>query len=208
MELEASSSNEGIPWDEFALCTVRSARGKGTGFALSKPNWFVTAKHVVSGQPLAQPIQLLFGEGLVLPARVLFVHPRLDVAVLEVVGDTRCRAPFMPSQRGPISSELLYVGYQPSMSDRNAGRYIAFVRAVHSYERTTRQRDGYEECLFIFPAPRGEPGRSGSPLLASRGSVIGVVVDGIMLGGRHMMRATSILPVLDHLALATPPEAP
>jgi S1-C subfamily serine protease len=202
------SSNEGIPWDEFALCTVRTARGKGTGFALSKPNWIVTAKHVVSGQPLAQPIQLLFAEGLVLPARVLFEHPRVDVAVLEVVGDTRCRAPFMPSARGPISSELLYVGYQASMRDGNAGRYIAFVRAVHSYERTTRQRDGYEEILFIFPAPRGEPGRSGSPLLASRGSVIGVVVDGVTLGGRHMMRATSILPVLDHLALATPPEAP
>ena len=202
------SSNEGIPWDEFALCTVRSARGKGTGFALLKPNWIVTAKHVVSGQPLAQPIELLFGEGLVLPASVLFVHPRLDVAVLEAVGDTRCRAPFMPSPRGPISSELLYVGYQPAMSDPNAGRSIAFVRAVHSYERTTRQRDGYEEILFIFPAPGGEPGRSGSPLLASRGSVIGVVFDSITLGGRHMMRATSILPVLDHLALATPPEVP
>ncbi len=202
------SSNEGIPWDEFALCTVRAARGKGTGFALSKPNWIVTAKHVVSGQPLAQPIQLLFGEGLVLPARVLFEHPRVDVAVLEVAGDTGCRAPFMPSPRGPISSELLYVGYQPSMSDGNAGRYIAFVRAVHSYERTMRQRDGHEEILFIFPAPRGEPGRSGSPLLASRGSVIGVVVDGITLGGRQMMRATSIFPVLEHPAFASPPESP
>ena len=91
------------------------------------------------------------------------------------------------------------------MSDRNAGRYISFVRTVDSYERTMRQRDGYEEILFIFPAPRGEPGRSGSPLLASRGSVIGVVFDGITLGGRHMMRATSIAPVLDHLAFATPP---
>ena len=195
-----------LAWDEFALCTVRAARGTGTGFALSKPNWIVTARHVVSGQPLAQPIQLLFGEGLVLPARVLFEHPQVDVAVLEVAGDTPCRAPFMPSERGPISSGLFCVGYQPSMSDGNAGRYISFVRAVDSYERTTRQRDGYEEILFIFPAPRGQPGRSGNPLLASSGSVIGVVVDGITLGGRHVMRATSIVPVLEHLALATPPE--
>ena len=196
------SSNEGILWDQFALCTVAAARGTGTGFALSKPNWIVTARHVVSGQPLAQPIQLRFGEGLVLPARVLFEHPQVDVAVLDVIGDTRCRVPFMPSERGPISSGLFYVGYQPSMSDRNAGRYISFVRAVHSYERTTRQRDGYEESLFIFPAPRGEAGRSGSPLLSSRGAVIGVVVDGITLGGRHMMRATSIAP-LEHLLRET-----
>jgi S1-C subfamily serine protease len=195
----------GISWDEFALCTVRAARGSGTGFALLKPNWIVTARHVVSGQPLAQPIQLLFREGLARSARVLFEHPQVDVAVLEVVGDTPCRAPFMPGDRAPISSRLLCVGYRPSMSDRNAGRYISFVSAVDSYERTTRQRDGYEEFLFIFPAPRGEPGRSGSPLLASSGSVIGVVVDGITLGGRHVMRATSIAPVLDHLSLAAPP---
>ena len=195
-----------IPWDEFALCTVRAARGSGTGFALVKPNWIVTARHVVSGQPLAQPIQLLFREGLALSAGVLFEHPQVDVAVLEVVGDTPCRAPFMPGDRAPISSRLFCVGYRPSMSDRNAGRYISFVSAVDSYERTTRQRDGFEEYLFIFPAPRGEPGRSGSPLLASSGCVIGVVVDGITLGGRHVMRATSIAPVLDHLAFDTTPQ--
>lgn len=200
------TTDQGIPWDEFALCTVRAARGTGTGFAFLKPNWIVTAKHVVSGQPLAQPIQLLFHEGLALPARVLFEHPQVDLAVLEVAGNTRCRAPFMPGDRAPISSGLLCVGYKPSVSDRDAGPYTWFVSAVDSYERSTRQRDGYEEVLFIFPAPHGEPGHSGGPLLAPGGSVIGVVIDGITLGGQHVMRATSIEAVIDHLALATPPE--
>ena len=194
-------------WDEFALCTVKASRGTGTGFAFLKPNWIVTAKHVVSGQPLAQPIPLLFREGLALPARVLFEHPHVDLAVLEVVGNTRCRAPFMPGDRAPISSGLLCVGYKPSVSDRDAGRYTAFVSGVDSYERSTRQRDGYEEILFIFPAPHGEPGHSGGPLLATSGSVIGVVIDGITLGGQYVMRATSILALLDHLAFATPPGA-
>ena len=185
------------PWDDFALCTVRAARGTGTGFAFLTPSWIVTARHVVSGQPIAQPIQLLFREGLALPARVFFAHPQVDLAVLEVVGDTPCRAPFMPCDRAPISSGLLCVGYRPSTGDEDAGRYP--VSRVDSYERTTRQRDGYEELLFIFPAPHGAPGRSGDPLLAPTGSVIAVVMDGITFGGQHVMRATSIVPIFDHL---------
>jgi S1-C subfamily serine protease len=190
----------GIPYDELALCTVTAARGTGTGFAFLKPTWIVTAKHVVSGQPPEQPIALLFREGPALTARVLFEHPQVDVAVLEVVGNTRCRAPFMPGHGAPIEGGLLCVGYKPSVSDRDVGRYTSFVSGVDSYERTTRQRDGHEEILFIFPAPHGEPGHSGGPLLAPGGAVIGVVVDGITLAGQHVMRATSIAAVLDHLA--------
>jgi S1-C subfamily serine protease len=164
-----------------------------------KPDWIVTARHVVSGQPLPQPIQLLFREGLSLPARVLFEHPQVDLAVLEVLGKTRCRAPFMPGDRAPLPSGLLCIGYKPSVSDKDAGRYTWFVSRVDSYERSTRQRDGHEENLFIFPAPHGEPGHSGGPLLAPDGVVVGVVIDGITLGGQHVMRATSIAAVLDHL---------
>jgi S1-C subfamily serine protease len=174
-----------IPCDELALCTVRAARGTGTGFAFLKPGWVVTAKHVVSGQPPTQPIQLVFREGPALSARVFLEHPRVDLAVLEVEGGTRCRAPFMPGDAAPPSGGLFCVGEGSS------------VAAVDAYERTTRQRDGFEEVLFIFRAPHGQPGRSGSPLLAPDGSVVGVVVDGITLGGEHVMRATAITAVLD-----------
>jgi len=187
------TTDQDIPCDASALCTVRAARGTGTGFAFLKPDWIVTARHVVSGQPPAEPIQLLFRDGVALPARVLLEHPQVDLAVLEVAGNTRCCAPFMPGDGASVSGGLLCVGYKPSVSDRDAGRYTTFASEVDSYERTTRQRDGYEEILFIFPAPHGEPGHSGGPLLAPGGSVIGVVVDGITLGGQHVMRATSIV---------------
>ena len=177
---------------------MRAARGTGTGFAFLKPNWIVTARHVVSGQPLGQPIPLLFREGPALPARVLFEHPQVDLAVLEVVGNTRGRAPLMPGDPAPESSGVFCVGYQPSISHGIAGRHASVVSAVDSCERTTRQRDGYEESLFIFPAPPGEPVHSGGPLLAPGGSVVGVVIDGITLDGQHMIRATSIAP-LEHV---------
>ena len=206
MDSRSLDADPVLPWDEFALCTVRAARGTGIGFAFLKPYWIVTARHIVSGQPPRQPIQLLFRDGLALLARVLFEHPQVDLAVLAVDGNTRCRAPFMPGGRAPVAGGLLCVGYQPSVSDGDAGRYPVSVSEVKSYERTTRQRDGYEEILFIFPAPHGEPGRSGSPLLAPDGSAIAVVIDGITLDGQQVMRATSIVPALDHLAFATPPE--
>lgn len=202
------TTDPGVPWDEFALCTVRAARGTGTGFVFLKPNWIVTARHVVSGHVPARPIQLSFREGLALPARVVFEHPRVDLALLESVGDTPCRVPLIPSDGAPISRGLLCVGCKPSVGDRDAGRCTAVVSAVDSLERTTRQRDGYEEVLFIFPAPHGEPGHSGGPLLSPAGTVIGVVVDGITLGGQHVMRATSISAVLDHLAFAKPSSTP
>lgn len=195
-----------IPSDEFALCVVQAARGNGTGFVFLKPNWVVTAKHVVADQHPSAPLRLLFREGLALPARLLFAHPQVDLAILEVLGDTRCRAPFLPGDRAPKAGGLLCVGYKPSISDKEAGQYTSFVSGVDSYERSTRQRDGYEEILFTFPAPEGEPGHSGGPLLAPSGSVIGVVVDGITLAGQHLMRATCIVALLDHLAFSSTPE--
>jgi len=192
---------EAIPADEFALCVVKAARGHGTGFAFLRPTWIVTAKHVVAGQPLSEPLRLLFRQGISLPARVLFAHPQVDLAVLEVLCDSPCRAPLLPGATAPAGS-LLCVGYKPSVSDKDAGRYTSFVSRVDSYERSTRQRDGYEETLYIFPAPEGEPGHSGGPLLAPGGAVIGVVVDGITLAGQHVMRATCIAALLDHPGFA------
>lgn len=181
-----------------ALCVVKSRRGTGTGFAFIRPGWIVTAKHVVAGQPAAEPLRLAFRQGVSLPARVLFAHPRVDLAVLELLGDRPCRAPFLPEDRATAKGDPLCVGLKPSISGEETG-YAPFVVRVESYERSVRQRDGYEEVLYIFPAPDGQRLRSGGPLLAPDGGVIGVVVDCITLGGQRVMRATGIVALLDHL---------
>jgi S1-C subfamily serine protease len=184
------------PLDELALCVVRSLRGSGTGFAFRRPRWIVTAKHVVAGQPPAEPLHLVFRRGISLPARVLFAHPRVDLAVLEVLGDNPRLAPFLPDERATAEGDLLCVGLKAPVSGE-AG-YAPFVVRVESYERSVRQRDGYEEVLYVFPTPDGEKLRSGGPLLAPGGGVIGVVVDGITLGGQRVTRATGIVALLDH----------
>lgn len=181
-----------------ALCVVRSRRGTGTGFAFFRPGWIVTAKHVVAGQPPAEPLRLVFRQGISLPARVLFAHPRVDLAVLEVLGGSPCLTPFLPGGQATVEGDLLCVGLESSVVGEEAGS-APFVVRVESYERSVRQRDGHEEVLYIFPAPDREQLRSGGPLVAPGGGVIGVVVDGITLGGQRMMRATSIGALLDEL---------
>ncbi|MGE0455334.1 MAG: serine protease [Vicinamibacteria bacterium] len=184
--------------DELALCVVKSRRGTGTGFAFLRPGWIVTAKHVVAGQPPAEPIRLLFRQGLSLPGRVLLSHPQVDLAVLELLADDHRLAPFLPAERAPADGDLLCVGLKPAVSDGEP-EHTTFVLRVESYERSVRQRDGYEEVLYIFPAPDGEQGSSGAPLLAPGGGVLGVVVDGIRLDGQRVTRATGIVALLDHL---------
>jgi len=186
------------PTDELALCVVKSRRGSGTGFAFQRPSWIVTAKHVVAGQPAAEPLRLLYRQGISLPARVLFAHPRVDLAVLEVLGDNPCRAPFLPGDRAATEGDLVCVGLRAPVRGEETG-YAPFVVRIESFERSVRQRDGYEEVLYIFPAPDREHLRSGGPVLAPGGGVIGVVVDGIMLGGQRVTRATGIGALLDQL---------
>jgi len=199
----AAVTDVAMPSDEFALCVVRATRGTATGFAFLRADWVVTAKHVVADQPPGEPVHLLFSQGPSVPARVLFLHPRVDLAVLQLLSEGRCRTPFLPGDPVSDGGGLLCVGYKPSVSDESEGRYASFVSRVERFERSSRHRDGYEEILYKFSAPEAEPGHSGGPLLAPSGSVIGVVIDGITLGGEHFLRATCIAALLDHLRFET-----
>jgi S1-C subfamily serine protease len=199
--IDAPASLEGVLTYEHALCVVRAAQGTASGFVFLERRSVVTARHVVAEQPADEPVMVLFGRQRTVPARVAFLHPRVDLAVLELLADGPCGTPLCPGGSASSSGPLLCVGYKPSASDAAGGRYNSFVTSVPRFERTTRQRDGHEERLFMFPAPDGEPGHSGGPVLAADGSVLGVVINGITMGGAHYVRATAIDALLEHLPL-------
>ncbi|HEY7509727.1 MAG TPA: serine protease, partial [Vicinamibacteria bacterium] len=178
---------------------VTGSRGNGTGFAFLSPRWIVTAKHVVTADPPTLP-RAVFTQGRPYSARLLFADPRVDLAVLELLGEPPCRRPLMPADRTSEAAGLMCVGYKPSLGDRARGRYTTVVSHAAWHERSRRQRDGYEEDLFIFPAPDGEPGHSGGPVLTPDGAVVAVIADGITLAGQRLLRATSIGPLRDQLA--------
>ncbi len=166
-----------------ALCAIRSTRGNGSGFAFLAPGWIVTARHVVAALPPGAPVHLAFADGDHV-ARVVFEHPRIDLAVLEVTGGRANPAALLPALDDPRGDPLVVL--TAAESDGAPGHDVA------RYEHTVRQRDGHKEVLFHFPAPERTV-RSGSPLVAASGRVVAVVTDGITLDGRRMIRSTSIM---------------
>jgi hypothetical protein len=189
------------PVDRHALCVVKAARGAATGFVFLEPRFVVTARHVVTDHPEGEAVRILFEGEEELAARAAFLHPQVDLAVLELLDRGPCRFPLQPAGTGPWPGSLLCVGYKPSLSHPKDGRYTSFVSRVAGFEETRRQRDGYEERLFMFPAPDGEPGHSGGPLLTASGRVLGVIINGIDIGGRYFLRATSIAPLAAEMHL-------
>jgi S1-C subfamily serine protease len=188
-----------------ALCAVSTTRGSGTGFSFLAPGWVVTARHVVAGVD-SEPIRLTFGPDAVVPARILFAHARVDVAVLQADGPLPHAVPLRPHD-GPLPERLAYAGAQPLRSDPRSSRFATCLTQAAWYERSRRHRDGDEEDMFIVPAPDGEPGHSGGPLLTPDGAVVGVITDGITLGGARLLRATSIAPVRARLLGASPAQS-
>jgi S1-C subfamily serine protease len=183
-----------------ALCVVRASRGTARGFALVRPEWIVTARHTVTGQAADRPIGVLFDDGRSLAARVAFRHPRVDLALLELLEPSRWHRPFWPGGCASGTEGRVFVGSRPRGS-AELGNGRSWAMSEVTFERTTRHRDGYEEQLFMFRAPAIGPGDSGGPLLDATGAVAGVVTDGIDIGDEQYVRATSIAPLLEHLGL-------
>lgn len=178
-----------------AVCVVRAERGTGLGFAFLEPRWVVTARHVVREQNTGDAVALVFTVGAPSSGRIAALHPHADLAVLEVTGDVHGVVPLRLPAAGFADVQTALCVASEAVADRTPAGSLRLLD-VTSFERTRRHRDGREEDLFIFPAPPDGSPRSGGPLLAADGSVIGVVVDSIDLAGRTYIRATAIETVL------------
>jgi hypothetical protein len=92
----------------------------GTTFSFVKPNWYVTAKHVIFdyGQ-IRERLVVLIDKEPPIHAQVLFVHPELDLAVLELERAV-CEKPLFPSHHAFAGTTgLLAAGYAPSKKHPN-----------------------------------------------------------------------------------------
>jgi S1-C subfamily serine protease len=162
----------------------------------------VTARHVVADQPPEEAVRVQFADAHEAVARVSYLHPRVDLAVLELMEGGSRGAPLQPAFAHESAVPLLCVGYKPSLGFSDDRRGTPFVSPVAEFEETRRQRDGHEETLFMFPAPDGEPGHSGGPLLTADGRVLAAIINGIDIGGRYFLRATAIGALGERLGFA------
>jgi len=139
----------------------------GSGFVYA-PDRVMTNAHVVAG--VASPGVLVRGSGRVWPARVVYLDPVVDVAVLDVPGlDAPALRFSTTAQRGDAAVVAGFPGggALTASAARVRGRISARGMDIYGHGQVTR--DVY--------AVRGtiRPGNSGGPLLSPDGHVDGVV---------------------------------
>lgn len=140
-------------------------RLEGSGFVYDKGR-IMTNAHVVAGTDEVQ----VEAAGEKYPARVVFYDPNVDVAVLAVDG---LDAPLLKfNQRATAGADAIVVGYPED------GPYTATAARIRD-ERTIKGPNIYQsgqvtrDVLMLRSLVRS--GNSGGPLLATDGTVYGVV---------------------------------
>jgi S1-C subfamily serine protease len=139
----------------------------GSGFVYA-PDRVMTNAHVVAG--VDRPEVLVRGTGQVWPARVVYIDPKLDVAVLSVPGLSAPQLTFAgTARRGDPAVVAGFPGGGPLTATPARIRGTISARGTDIYGRGKVTREVY--------AVRGtiRPGNSGGPLLAPDGKVDGVV---------------------------------
>lgn len=179
-------------------------RPLGTGFYFLRRNYFVTAKHVIMDRDTGgvRTNLVLMQNGPNYPqAKVAFIHPEVDLAVLSI-SQPGCDTPLFPSSEKLIGQHgLRYWGYMPSQSDTINHRYVVAVVDIPAYqlEDIRHRREGNEQ-LLRFQTPFAETGHSGGPVLGIGGGVMAVIVE----GHEGWARATDIQALLPHVVMQFP----
>lgn len=173
----------------------------GTGFSFIKPHWVITAKHVVMDYgELRKNLSLISLKKDEVNVSVSFIHPTLDIAVLQIEDPSFCNTPLFPShERFTGKNGLFYCGYSPLNSNREVKEYGMLVCTIPSYSKEERERDNETEQTIIFDAPDIEGGHSGGPILGAGGGVVGIIIDGISGENGSVGRATSVHALLKYL---------
>ncbi len=139
----------------------------GTGFAISPKGYLVTCYHVIHE---ADRI-IVHTNNQALPARIVALDPRNDIAILKVDGWNGKFLGLAPAAEVGYSSEVTAAGFpDPTVLGKNPKISKGFVNAL------TGVRD---DPRFLQVSAPVQPGNSGGPLLSNSGRVIGIVAAGL-----------------------------
>lgn len=149
-------------------CTRWHDRSSGA-FAITADGIIVTNYHVVAGaQPDEKTIVATTRDGRVFPVKEVITASKVnDIAVL------RLELPDGESLRPLKLAEEAHPGETAYAISHPVGRFYTLTQGIVSRNAIVRAKDGRSERMFI--TADFAKGSSGSPILNSRGEIIGMV---------------------------------
>lgn len=145
---------------------VEVGRSGGSGFVTHPEGWVVTNAHVL-GRSRSGFVRLQYGDGSEALGRVVFVDPRVDLAVIE----PSARPPFKGLSLSPPSTAK--VGQTVLAFGNPYGLEGTLTQGIVSAVRDFGEGAGRIQGVIQTDAPIN-PGNSGGPLVDRSGRVIGV----------------------------------
>lgn len=141
--------------------------GAGSGFVLDKEGHILTNYHVIQD---ARDIQVTFGDESTVPAKLVGVDPRNDIAVIKVEPSEVLQ----PVELG--DSSTLQVGQRAIAIGNPFGEFSRSLTTgvVSALNRTIEGPEGLTISGMIQTDAAINKGNSGGPLLDSAGRVIGI----------------------------------
>ncbi|MCU0875272.1 MAG: DegQ family serine endoprotease [Pirellulaceae bacterium] len=136
--------------------------GLGSGVIVSSDGYILTNNHVVRG---ADEVNVTLSDRRTIPAKVVGMDPKTDVAVLKVEAQDLVPAPLGNSDAAEVGEWVLAVG-SPFGLDQTVTAGIISAKS--------RQMDITDYEDFIQTDAAINPGNSGGPLVNLKGQVIGI----------------------------------
>lgn len=151
------SQQDDIQSYKEAVVTIQDSHSKGTGFNISETGLIITNHHVIDSM---NPITVVFPDGNLFHAALLFSDEQLDLAILKIDGE---ELPFL-TLSNPDEWQIddpIYVIGNPMLHNQivNEGKVL---EGSHHHNN----------LLISAPIYKGN---SGSPVISSNGHVVGVV---------------------------------
>jgi serine protease Do len=139
-------------------------RGQGSGVVITPDGYVLTNEHVVNG---ATDIRIQYGNQKELPAKVVGVDQKTDIAVLKVEGTGMPSLPLGDSSKIDVGDIVLAIGNPFGVGETVT---MGIVSAIA--RRGIVDPDRYED--FIQTDAAINPGNSGGALITARGELIGI----------------------------------
>jgi len=144
-----------------------SSEGLGSGFLISDKQ-IITAAHVVQ---VAEKLNVKFGDGEIIPAKVITSFGTADIALLELIWPRKnaVTVKLGDSDKAKIGSKVFVVGAPYGLSHSLSSGYVSGIL------RNDKTKNPFTKSEFIQTDAAINTGNSGGPMFNMQGEVIGIV---------------------------------